>query len=199
MINERANNKFLQNGVYKKNNKALGQTLHITRKSTSKNIHSNNPNILQAKTFEQKKYLKKSVNKKLPSEIKNKKILTSYINTNNNINNILSSINNNTFNDISKKHPNISLINNSLILNYMNKINNNISVDSNIISVNTNSNIRSSLTSSETSNPIEKKSQISIMTPNYRKIKIVKESKNSSNKKGKFSLNKSKKINNNII
>ena len=70
----------------------------------------------------------------------------------------------------------------------MNKINNNISVDSNIISVNTNSNIRSSLTSSETSNPIEKKSQISIMTPNYRKIKIVKESKNSSNKKGKYGL-----------
>ena len=158
MINERANNKFLQNGVYKKNNKALGQTLHITRKSTSKNIHSNNTNPLQKSTFEQKKYLKKSVNKKLPNDIQAKKILSSYhINAANNLNNILSSINNNTFDDISKKHPNISLINNSLILNYMNKINNNISVDSNIISVKNNSNIHSSLTSSENSNTIEKK------------------------------------------
>ena len=79
MINERANNKFLQNGVYKKNNKALGQTLHITRKSTSKNIHSNNTNPLQKNTFEQNKYLKKSVNKKLSNDIQAKKIYLNHI------------------------------------------------------------------------------------------------------------------------
>ena len=42
----------------------------------------------------------------------------------NNINHLISSINKTSIDNTEKKHLHISLINNSLILNYMNKINN---------------------------------------------------------------------------
>ena len=124
MINEGANNKFIENKIYKKNNKARGQTLHITRKSASKNIKSDN-NDNNINPSKEKKYLKKSINKINQSS----KLNPNNININNKINNIISSINNTSIEDITKNPPNISLINNSLILNYMNKINNNFSLD----------------------------------------------------------------------
>ena len=228
MINERTKAKLLNNRIYKKNNKARGQTLRLTRKKNNNKIPSkinnnhlysyeNNisspdtfiSNIEQKNILDEKKYFKKSVNKKLPNKITNNKILASYhINTNNypkqnnNINNIFTSLNKNTFEDISKKHPSISLINNSLILNYMNKINNTISVNSNTISLNTN-NIRSSMTSLENSNKSEIKSEIkseeNICTPNYERIKCkrinIKKNNNINNENS--SIKKSGKINDN--
>ena len=45
MINEGAKDKFIEDKIYKKNNKTIGKTLYITQKSTSKNIKSYNNNI----------------------------------------------------------------------------------------------------------------------------------------------------------
>ena len=56
MINEGAKDKFIEDKIYKKNNKTIGKTLYITQKSTSKNIKSYNNNINPPK---EKKYLKK--------------------------------------------------------------------------------------------------------------------------------------------
>ena len=215
MINEKTNNKFLENGVYIKKTKALGQTFHMKPKANPENIQSNNKmpnsftyndihyqpnnanNTEQKKLLEDKRYLKKPVKGKLKSEIRTKNIPKSFhINNNNydfskpnNINNIISSFNKTTLDDITKKPTNISLINNSLILNYMNKINNNISLNSNNISLNTNY-IRSSMTSNDNSNTNEKSSQDNIMTPNYKKIIIKKESNKELNSKKKLSSNK---------
>ena len=147
MINERANNpKFLNKQIYKKNNKIHGQTLRITRKSVPKNIQPNTynknlqaynnisspksvvTNFGQKNVIKQKMYLKKSLNKIRPSGIKNNKIITSFnINKEGNTYNFSkSNINNNNI-------SNISLINNSFILNYMNKVNNTISLNNNNI------------------------------------------------------------------
>ena len=182
MINEGAKDKFIEDKIYKKNNKTIGKTLYITQKSTSKNIKSYNNNINPPK---EKKYLKKSINKKI-------------IITNDNINNIISSINKSSIVDITKKQPNISLINNSLILNYMNKINNNFTLDKDIILVKTDNNkIRSSLSSNENGNENENKSQDNIQTPKYKKMKIIKDK---TINKGIMTFNRLKtKKNNNII
>ena len=103
MINERANNpQFPNNRVYKKNKQLHGQTLRITRQSIPKKLQSNtvNKNNYQfnnkssqqniisnnnAKNIlTEKRYLKKSVNKKMPTELKKNKIISSFnFNTNN--------------------------------------------------------------------------------------------------------------------
>ena len=44
MINERANAKLINNRIYKKNNKARGQTLRLTRKKNNKKIQSKTNN-----------------------------------------------------------------------------------------------------------------------------------------------------------
>jgi hypothetical protein len=212
MINERANNpKFLNKQIYKKNNKIHGQTLRITKKSIPKNTQPNtynknlqefpnipNPqnlvtNFGQNSILGQKKYLKKSLNKIRPNCVKSNKIISSFnIKTEGKTYNFSKS-NIHTNNNI----PNISLINNSLILNYMNKINNTISLNNNNISVNTN-NIRSSMTSLENSNTNEISSVDNSYAPNNPNVKINKESNNKEQKlkSGKINIDlKSNKYN----
>ena len=194
--------KFPQNKIYKKNIKARGQKLQISKHfNKNKESATNNKiflnkyknyttkdnsikntekkNILEEiintknKIVQYENYLKKSLNQKLPNEINQSKAISSYKNNNNNdynlpkqidINNILNSINQkyndyNNFSNAIKKAPNISLINNSLILNYMNKVNNNISVKSNITS---------------NDNSIHNSNSDILFTPNYKTIKNTK-------------------------
>ena len=100
MINERANNpQFPNTRVYKKNKQLHGQTLRITRKSIPKKLQSNtvnknnyqfnnkssqqniiNNNIAK-NILTEKRYLKKSVNKKMPTELKKNKIISLYFMT----------------------------------------------------------------------------------------------------------------------
>ena len=232
--------KFPQSKIYRKNIKARGQKLYIskncnkkkesatknksiinkyknynTKENSLSNISKNN--ILEEikntknKIEQYENYLKKSFNTILPNEIKQINIISSYKKNNklsntlkNNdynrsntldINNILNSINQkyndyNNFNNMIKKAttPNISLINNSLILNYMNKVNNNISVKSNITS---------------NDNSIHNSNSDIVFTPDYKKAKNVKSffSKNKNNSKnetlskinrGRMRINKAK-------
>lgn len=172
--------KFPKNKIYRKNIKARGQKLQISKKfnkkkesaTKNKNYQNKNKNystkeysltnieknnILEEikntknKIEQYENYLKKSLNQKLSNEIqsntiigsskKNNKISSVVKNTDYNldINDVLNSLNErynsySDYNNIIKKAPNISLISNSLILNYMDKVNNNISVKSTITS-----------------------------------------------------------------
>ena len=208
--------KILPNKIYRKNIKARGQKLQISRKfSKNKPLASNNKlnsykndlirgndikknierkNILEEiknttnKIKQYENYLKKSTNPKLPYDIKKRKILSSYKGSDYiNLNNIINSINtkNNDYNkydSVEKNTPNISLINNSLIFNYMNKVNNNISVGNNNSSLK--SQIKSTINSIETSNDIcedNNNKNNCIITPNYKKGKIKMKIKNNIN------------------
>ena len=119
-------------------------------KSTSFMENISKRNILEeikntkCKIQQYENYLRNSLKKNFSGEISFKNLMT--YKTNNSklkmvdkeyssnqpidINNIINSINQkyNNNNKRKQKHPNISLINNSLILNYMNKIDNNISL-----------------------------------------------------------------------
>ena len=212
--------KVLPNKIYRKNIKARGQKLQISRKfSKNKPLAINNKinsykndlirgndikknierkNILEEiknttnKIKQYENYLKKSANPNLPNDIKKRKILSSYkgndyIPKHINLNNIINSINtkNNDYNkydSVEKNTPNISLINNSLIFNYMNKVNNNISVGNNNSLLK--SKIKSTINSIETSNDIYEDNNSKnncIITPNYKKGKVKIKIKNSKN------------------
>ena len=181
-------NKYKNN--YKKENNYIK---NIDKKNIFEEIKNTKNKIEQYENF-----LKKSLHKKLPSEFENTNIksyeidddLTQQLN----INNILNSLNRN-YNDyesitnINKKPTNISLINNSLILNYMNKINNNISVNNNNEVKNQ---VRSSYTSIE--NSLDNNKSEPNYTPNYKKVNEKKKIysnniNNNNNKKINISTN----------